>query len=305
MATTTVHVILTGIISLIPQQGADGKPGWTVRMDAQAPGHEASLVVEEGAVQKSSTPGEKNTTPNGTALRGWQLDTGTLSFEPQNLSSDVAGGPLSDVLSVADACDPTKPKCAKAKEVSPRPAVAFEVRQGTLQATLLERGSWQFAHTGKPAAYIAEEICWTFEIDQAAPLRVTLRDSTRTVSEFELVPPPNQQTIELRLQNLLPADRFPKLEEDRTEDEHVDLYFDHSEDRPGHPVKLVRVPPDDTTRPVVKNHPAHRLSSEALLTPAPAPTPSPTAPPSRAGRDVALMGPRVNCPPLQWTGAEN
>lgn len=317
---TTVHVILSGIVSLVPNP-KDG--GYLVRMQQdtrevrqQHERHFPSILAEKRRVS-TQLPFAAEKPKNNAVYRAWKIENGTLEIKNAITSAPLVRA-LNDVLKIANACPKDKPKCVISKSKGDFEGVELAVRRGELKTIGHEPYDWYFEeHGAENASRPAEEVVWTFKILDP-PLRLWILNGKNDPVPFT-VDAPTGKDIEIRLQNVPYQDLIPTPEDSPPkEDAHVDLYFEHSIDPPKtRPVKLLR----KNDEPQYDRLPLYRLAGrrivEALAGPlaetASAGVPiEHTAPgmAERAGsatRRKKKIDPRVvrvNCPPAVWEGLE-
>jgi hypothetical protein len=306
---TKVHVILSGIVSLIP--GAGSPPAqWTIRLhDARTHPHHPhfpSLVAEKDFAT-TATPYDRNKAYAGGELYGWWMENGPITIKSTIVSGVISvPSPLPYVLSMQDGCSGVA-SCPIAKAYD---GVYLNVANGSIQATELEGGMWQWDPSAKPAAWIAEEVCWEFEIKESE-LSLSVAHSSGTL-DLRLSPPsvgvPGQGgDIELRLQNSLKLDIFPIYGPGKpTTDPHASLYFSESSAAPGSIPDLRQYKPSGSV-PKLPNH-YHRLTDTTIGTRIAAHAAAPRESRAAAEKMVEMILAkgkptlRVNCPPAQWAG---
>lgn len=285
MASTHVHVILSGIVSLIPDTNTPPK-SWTVRLhDARSHPHHAhvpSIVVEHDNSSSSSAPDRSQKSPSGTLLDAWFLDNGVIKVNSTILSLAISSPyPLPFVLTIEGACGGVA-DCPIAKTYD---GVTARVEQGSLETTELEPEQWQWKASSAAPVWIAEEVCWHFEID-GTTLELELPHKGTTLKLNINAPtggtPTKGGDIELRLQNMREQDVFPIFGTKPSIDPHSGLYFDQSTAQPS-PIPVLEQATPTGTQPALPDH-MHRLTDTKIGTIDPGPSL------------------RVNCPPAQWKG---
>jgi hypothetical protein len=290
MASTYVHVIMTGIISLIPDANTPPK-SWNVRlqdaqMDPKFP-HVPSIVVEHGNVSSATAPDRSNM--DGT-LDAWLLEDGEINVKSTILSAAITSSrPLPYVLSIEDGCGGVA-NCPIAKTYN---GVSMLVTQGSLEATELEDSMWQWDVLKAPPVWIAEEVCWRFEID-GPELELWLPYKTGQLKLKIVAPtggtPTRGGDIELRLQNTMDMDIFPMFGPvPKPIDEHAAIYYDQASANPRQAPVLTGYNPTGTA-PMLPQH-MHRLTDVKI-----------GSKPAMAMQLAPLLSLRVNCPPAQWNG---
>jgi hypothetical protein len=257
MAGTIVHVILTGIVSLVP---LDGGKSYLVRLQ-DTPNlqpnerHYPSIVVETDRLACTTIPLPDAWKP--------EVNPRYLAYKIANGELKITGSPsggvdvtgLHDVLRVSDAC-PSGRECGVNKKTFPE--VWVKVEGGALHTASLEPYRWHFSneHESK-VRRIAEEICWTFEIDADQLLLALPGGKTLSVNA-----PPGGD-IEVRLQNVPKGDLIPTPETVKPTgpDPHIPLYFKQSKTPLCEDVNLL---PEDPLK-LFAAHPSHRLAGRRIV----------------------------------------
>src|SRR5687768_2063588 len=282
MSGTAVHVILTGIVSLIPSDA-----GYVVRLqDASTAAHEphfATLVAEYSNVRTTLSPQVVAAQEAGPEVAAWRLPQGRLRVLSQILDTRLATS-LDSVLRVGDACNGGS--CGTAKRHAD--GLEFLVRRGVLATTAIEPQTWHWqTESPRRAREIAEEVCWTFRIpDRTLVLSIEAGDRKSTRLSITA---PEGADIELRLQNVPELDFLPRWSADASHDRdpHAALYFLQSVDPPQELPVLIAGPESRHITPF-----NHRLAGRALG--------------GRLSANQAVKGLektiRINCPPALWDG---
>lgn len=315
MAGTIVHVILSGIVSLVPQNG----DRYLIRLqDARTSTstheHFPSIVVEKGRLVSTNIlqpDAAKPPGPNPRYLAYKIAANGELKITGSPSGGVDATG-LHDVLRISDACLPSRDCGVKKKTFL---GVTMEVDGGSLHTAGLEPYRWRFSNepTSK-ARRIAEEICWTFEI-AASPLVLTLPDG-KTIS----IDAPPGEDIEMRLQNVPDADLIPSPQtmQPTGADPDFPLYLELSKA----PLS-VDLMPEAPPKPLA-THPSHRLAGRRIVRSLLRDTPEASSKAAASGSghaahthaggrelDERTVGTaidwrtvRVNCPPALWDSLE-
>jgi hypothetical protein len=300
MAITHVHVIFSGIVSLIPHPAQGGMPaGWTIRLqDARSHHmhpHKPSVVAEihGGLTTPSRGPDTTQQYSDGTHLGAWLLANGSIQIMSKITSAAITSvDPLPNVLAISNACGTSKP-CSLAQ--GNYPGVDLEVTKGNVEATELERGMWKFHSNKAKPQWIAEEVCWSFDID-GTELQLSLPDSRGKRLTLAIRAPGNSD-IELRLQNTLGVDVFPSKGIKSSTDAHAQLYFLQSAKKPKSPPMLESYPKVGV-EPTLSNH-RHRLCDEVIGSKTPVPLAK-----RKRGVKPNFLTLRINCPPAQWSGKQ-
>ena len=282
--TTTVHVIVSGIVSLIPR----GANGWRIRLqDARGHSHHphvASLVAELPVT--GPTPDDTIDQLHGRPmLGGWfPLTPGPITVG----STLAAGNPTIPqgapyfALRILDGYPATDPQRGIANATFA--GVDLDIRLGYLDTTALNPQRWKWKRNGAPRVdWNADEVCWKFTIE-GTELRLTIPYKDANTS-FVFAPPTANAPIELRLQNLLERDLFPRLPVLEDEDDHPTLYFEQGKPGPSAADGLESPPESPPPQPPIDDH-GHRLAAQEIVKHLEDPGP----------------GLRVNCPPGAWEG---
>lgn len=278
---TVVHVIFTGIVSLIPQDGS-----YLVRLQDASMAHEphfASLLAEEPNVIARASPEVTAHQVVGPKLAAWRIPNGTIRVENRILD-DVLAHDLGNVLEIADACPGDR--CGVAKRSYD--GVELYIDRGTLTATALESHPWRWkSESADRSRFIAEEICWTFRIS-GRTLKLSLPDGKGGATSLHLKAPKDGGDIELRLQNVPKIDFIPTIGAGiPDEDHHAAMYFLQSVWPPEFAPPLIAGP----RQPIPRQHPNHRLTGHEIA--------------RRVRLSTSLeKSIRVNCPPALWQGVE-
>ena len=274
---TDVHVILTGIVSLIPDPATNA---WKIRLhdERSTPmhmmDHYPSILVDRADLASPPSPDCSKTLPSGTVLYAWKLSNGDINIKSTFNSPAITLTPPPLLLSIEKGCTAAGggPQCPITK---PFPKVEMKAAFGSLTATELEDDMWQW--NTLPADWIAQEVCWNFMID-GTELEIDLPYNVTTLT-LKIVAPPNGN-IELRLQNTLDTDIFPTKPPipKPSPNRHTDLYFDESSAPPS-PLPVLQSQTGGN-KPVLPHHAPHRLTDS----------------------NIGTEGLRVNCPPALWNG---
>jgi len=277
---TYVHIILTGLVSLIPHPATNT---WEVRLhdERSTPMHKMdhypSIVVDHADLTLAPCPEEWRKLPNPahTVLDGWRLSNGDINIK--NSIKPVSPSSLLSVLSIEHGCTAAggSSQCPIAKSFG-GPSIKNPVAFGSLVTTEFESDMWQW--NASAPEWIAEELCWNFEIDETELDIEFFHDGNKV--ELKLVAPAGGN-IELRLQNTLHDDIFPLIGTGKPSyDPHVGLYFDESSDPPS-PIPTLQKQTGGN-KPALPVHAPHRLTDSEIGT--------------------RFDGLRVNCPPALWKG---
>jgi hypothetical protein len=286
MASTHVHVILTGLISLIPRSR-----GWIVRLqdarnDTEHP-HVPSIVVERGNLSSPPTAKPYKCNGDGT-LDAWLLGNGKIEVKSTiNSGAIYSSRPLPYVLKIEEGCGGVA-NCPIVKAYN---GVRMQVTKGSLEATKLEDGVWQWGVSKNRPVWIAEEVCWHFEIDGSV-LELWLPHKTGKLKLKVGAPQGGKPTkggdIELRLQNTLEEDIFPRFGNKTDSDPHAPMFFYQASAKPRQEPALKR---SRGGRAPKLPHYMHRLTSANI-----------GSKPPMAMQLSPPVSLRVNCPPAQWNG---
>ncbi len=285
LAGTVVHIILTGIVSLIPQNR-----GYLIRLqDASAAHvpHFACFLAEQPNVTTPVSPIVTAHQESGPTLAAWRIPNGSIKIENRILDNDLASD-LRYVLRIADAC-PDK-ECGVAK--SHYQGTELYIGQGALSATALEsyRGRWENEPADRLRS-VAGEVCWTFRISEGV-LRLSLPDGRGGVTSVSVKAPESGGDIELVLQNVPENDFIPtSISEVPGEDRHAKLYFLQSASPLEIAPSLVSGP-----QPGPLQHPNHRLDGREIARRVSGLLWSSAEETKRIGGS--------NCPPALWQGVE-
>jgi hypothetical protein len=284
--TTIVHVILTGIVSIIPVPQAQGG-GYIVRLqDARSAAmpHYPSLMAVRATVTGASlsTPDASEMLTDGTEVAAWMMPQNG----PVTVNSKIRDGAVQidipHLLEIAAGCKGVA-KCAAAKPATTYSNVDLHITQGTLVTTNLTDKNWYFetelANKSRP---LAQELCWTFTIDGSA-----LELDLPGLGTVTVAPLSSGRSIELRLQNTLKDDLIPYPPQTAAKDEHVKLYFELSQAKPTSPPALMSTASTAASCPT---HIAHQLDGDGVAE---------LIPEDKVeARDPAAI--RINCPPALW-----
>jgi hypothetical protein len=283
LSTTRAHVIVSGIVSLVPSEVGGGIPAsWTIRLqDAQHHQHFPSIVADLNDLRGAGNPppAETQALQDGTTLAGWYLGKGEVEVSTisQSTLTIRSPQPLPNVLHIASGF--AKGQAARTHSDYTKD-VWLKVGQGRLSATQIDSQQWRWFLSAngrmEPALWIADEVCWSFEVEGSV---LTVEHEGWTLQ----VGAPRGGEIELRLQNMLKQDLFPRPGQARANDYHAQMYFDLSQSPPNlRPYlaskKAKGAPAGDHT---------HRLAGQALAADFP---------------EEIEPGVRVNCPPAGWAG---
>ncbi|HET9765193.1 MAG TPA: hypothetical protein VFS60_00005 [Thermoanaerobaculia bacterium] len=302
-----VHVILSGIVSLIPRGGGT----YLVRLQNGSKWshkHYPNLLVQEDRFTGSNPKKTKLLTDNRT-FAAWLIPDGEITIQSEVV--DSPSPPYTDLRAPLKIVDGA-PDCGKAKK--PKRDVELVVMNGSLLTTAFTPAGWYYDHQmPKDARVLDHEICWTFSIKEA-PLVITFPGP---LGKQQLKAQANGH-IELRLQNTPLADLFPRLPESQKEDHHVMHYFEQAACADAPKNRYLKVTEDAVSTPGLPKHSTHDLDGLklALLYP-------------RwfrlaALRNLAAKGrglfanrhqraaaggmdpatPRLNCPPALWESLE-
>jgi hypothetical protein len=302
-----VHVIFSGIVSLIPY----GDGTFLVRLqDGSGWGHPhfPNLVAPIDLVTATPAPNKTVTLTDTakTVMAAWRISNGTISID-STIQDSTFQQDLRATLKIVDGA----PGCGEAKR--PKRDVEVDVRKGSLMTTALTPEAWFYDHkTAADAAVLDHEICWSFKI-AAAPLKMTF-PGIGPISLRQLGTNP----IELRLQNTPPGDYFPQLPKPQATDDHIRHYFEQCT-CPRPPMnRYLKVYLGAVSMPGLPKHTTHALDGFklALLYPR-------RWSPLQAFRawqqrrllaaELAATGhpgtlqpanPRLNCPPAVWESLE-
>jgi len=280
-----VHVILSGIVSLIPDANNPPK-SWTIRLHDERGNHDhphvPSIVVEDDNVLSEREPDCTEELPDGTLLDAWLLDNGLIKVNSSIISSAISSPRLlAYVLPIEGGCGGVS-NCPIAK---PFPGVRLPVDRGSLEATEFEVDQWEWVVTPGLPGWVAEEVCWHFEIDGTElEIELPYRNTplTLNISAPDGGQPGQGGDIELRLQNTMRKDVFPIIgaEPKPDPDPHVHLYFDEASANPSQTPVLRKHPPIGNKPPLPSHN--HRMTDSKIGT--------------------KFHGLRVNCPPALWKG---
>jgi hypothetical protein len=298
-----VHVIISGIVSIIPgsdkvvirlqdaRTTAGGHHGGHLEAHFPSVVAELPLVHWDGAHKPDVTARQ-----NGArSLAGWRLDyEAPAAIEVKN--GKLGPGPSLDrssLLPIAAAC-PGK-TCARAK-ASPR-GMELVADRGFLAASSLEPKRWRWQGTTTDQLDIAEEVCWSFWIEDP-PLVLVLPSGAGKTWSLEIDPPGDGGDIEVRIQNVPEADIIPGFiaadavpadtaaTASLDEDHHAALYFEESLSAPKPPPILQSdgTPPEQPLPPS-----GHRLEGRRIAE-------------RVSASGIGILSIRVNCPPALWEG---
>lgn len=294
-----VHVIMSGIVSLIPRG-----TGCLIRLqDARNPGggsghhghgghlidHVPAVVAELPLVYwpAAKQPYVTAKQVGARSLAGWILDYNrpvTVAVE-----NHVDGPPLelkSDkLLRIASACPGGN--CAR-----PRPGprgVELSADRGFIEASSLEPIRWRWRGT-PDFADIAEEVCWSFWIEEP-PLTLELPEANGGSWKLQVDAPGDGGDIEVRFQNVPRDEIIPGFvnasagaSTNMEEDHHAALYFEEST-APPQPVPILE---SDKSKPQAPLPPSgHRLEGRRIAD-------------RVVSSAVSPQTIRVNCPPALW-----
>jgi hypothetical protein len=288
MTSTIVHVILSGIISLIPQR--DGT--FLIRLqDARREhAHFPSLLVESRNAL-AAPPADVQSDEKNPRYLAWLLGNGQITMKGVP-DTPLDTSALTNVLRISDACPGEN--CSTAKASFPT-GVEIVARGGSLSVTGLEPYRYAFTNESESRMrWIAEEICWTFEIPTSF-LTISVPTPQRGVKQFRIAARSGED-IEIRLQNSLLNDIIPTSQANTPLlDTHVNMYFELSKYPPLAPVYL-----RPEVEPPMFIHPSHRLAGRQIVR-------SLTQSPAGMKSTPAVQRnkvPRLNCPPALWDGME-
>jgi hypothetical protein len=289
MAMTLVHVILSGIVSLIPQP--DGSFSIRLQDARSAHGHFPTLLLESKNVI-AAPKADFRSSPKHPLYQAWLIDNGELIVaRPPKPPLDASG--LANVLRIADACPGEN--CGIAKSTLPT-GVEITARGGLLATTGLEPYRYHFTNEDvSKARRIAEEVCWTFEIPTSVlVLSVPIpQEGTKT---FRIKAQPGED-IEIRLQNAPMIDAIPQPGPGIPAlDTHVNMYFELSANPPRSAIYLRPV-----VAPPLPIHESHRLAGRQIVRSLRQSPESLKPTPSWYEYDKLV---RVDCPPALWEGIE-
>ena len=279
---TPVHVLITGIASVIPP-GSSGAEHLVRLQDARGASHHAhfpSILTVRQKIEFATNPPPPDDSlvlTDGLEVAAWKI--------PANGDITVATPPLDGtlqtslpyVLRIAKGCG-GKPNCAKPNMGGARRHVDLRLTGGFLTTTNLTHQMWFFENESPPdPRWLAQELCWSFNIREPELKLVLPGLGTVTVKRLQ-----NDEPIELRLQNTLGSDLIPSKPQQASEDEHVRLYFDLSSNAPGSRPALKALIPSPPAPPI---HAGHQLDGDSIAQRNPRPS---------------TQAIRINCPPALW-----
>ena len=307
-----VHVILSGIVSLIPTD-----EGWLVRLqdarEVKEPlePHQATIVAEATLATALNADGTKREPdiPKTKGLVGWKIGYGKIEL----LSMPI--GPKIDpkntpkhLLHLGDAFDDSTKAVAHSFK-----AAELLITAGGLAATGMEPKSWRFAKAGENHAHwIAEEACWGFgTLDAQRQLSLSFQDPDNDTKRCTLsVQAPDDGPIELRLQNVPYSDAIPKpmhhphaghgghagqaAHVAEEEDYHTALYFLQCKYDPEKGKTLISGGKPGNKPNVDTHH--HRLAGRTIMMEG--------LPAELKTKDAHPESIRINCPPAVWSGLD-
>ena len=304
---TIVHVIITGIVSLIPVPQANGG-GYIVRLqDARGAGaeHHPSLMVARESISGRSLPRPRASEilddGEGLEVAAWTMPQNGLIRVVNKIRDGAVETDMPHVLEIEHGCGKVK-DCPVPKPANAYAHVDLRITQGTIVTTNATDEEWRFDNEAESAQRpLAQELCWTFTIDESV-----LDLELPGIGTVAIAPLQTSRAIELRLQNTLLADLIPsKSLVPPEEDHHVELYFQLSKNPPEPPRYLVsKKEAESVTLPP---HPVHELDGDAVAARREPFTEDQVEcdcegeehadPDAHAGGLSAI---RINCPPALW-----
>ena len=264
---TEVHLIYTGIVGFVPTNS-----GLTVVVqDATDPKshmpHIPHVVIEKSAHKSHKNLDElSSTNPD---LRGFQLKQYAISVTNPIKEKTLKETPSfrEFALLVGGGCPSSLAECgAILKDLLNGPvpmsvAARMALPNGALETTFVDpKVHWHFAGFPGSPRFLAEEICHSFNIDEAVlTLRFTRNEGDP--GELQVEVPRGEKTIEVRIGNL-PEDLVFSPGQDWVcgDDDHVKLYYKLSKVQPGqaHGLKSSKAPTPLPDPPQIKHW--HRLT---------------------------------------------
>ncbi|HET9766687.1 MAG TPA: hypothetical protein VFS60_07560 [Thermoanaerobaculia bacterium] len=304
MDLTRVHVIVSGIVSLIPIKDK----GWCIRLqdartvsDGLEP-HQATILADAALASVRDKDGAVRAPDKSDGrLAVWKVGYGPIEVLTPPAGPKLAhDAKIHNLLRIADAFGDS----TKAVANSAYPAADLTVSTGVIASTGMEPKSWRYKGAEEEKAqWIAEEACWGFGVTNAqrqVQLRFQDLDDKDKKWTLTVEHPKEGGPIELRLQNVPYEDSIPTFEGCHRghhsvtaayeTDKHTALYFKQCPNSPGVGPELVS-DGNPKAKPSIDTH-QHRLAARKIATDR-----RPVGVKAEEFRSI-----RINCPPAVWYG---